>query len=291
VRDPLETRLRAELRTLRPDSVDADRLLAEGDRRARRRATVRTTVLAAAACVAIAVGVAGAVLASSGGGDDADDVVADDPDPVGPSQSRAEAERDGVVPELAALPLDVRAEELLAGVPGGEGEQWVLARPGAEAAGLAGDDCTLGDDAGVANVDRICVAEYGEVLRLGEDGTVARAYPMPGLVPTWLHVADRYVYAGREGDGGLPASSLVRIDRASGEATILVLTERSEEGDPEHPSYRQADAARTEQGLALVDGRSGATAAGWTDVESWTGPLVADIPGIDELLDGLPPEG
>ena len=73
------------------------------------------------------------------------------------------------------------------------------------------DGCGFGDLAGIYPTEVTCSAEYGEVL-LVVDGSIVKAYPMPGAVPSWLHIADKYVCSGRVGDGGLPDSTLVRID-------------------------------------------------------------------------------
>lgn len=122
-----------------------------------------------------------------------------------------------MIPELAALPLRSRAAATQF-FDAAEGTWAITAVPNVE----PGTDCTLGDPDGTYGTERICTAEYGEVLLVDPAGSVLRAYPMPGAVPTWLHATDEAVYAGRVGDGGLPESTIVRIDRQTLEAQVRV---------------------------------------------------------------------
>ncbi len=136
---------------------------------------------------------------------------------AGPSQTPAEAERDGVVPELATYPLADRAVPTRwFDTPEGT---WAITtmpeRPG-------GTDCTVGDAEGAYGTEYICSAEYGEVLLVDEQGAVLRSYPMPGEIPTWILPTKDAIYAGRVGDGSLPESTIARIDRHTLEAEVLV---------------------------------------------------------------------
>jgi len=136
---------------------------------------------------------------------------------AGASQTLAEAKRDGVVPALAEFPLDARA------VP----TEWFDAPEGTWAITKMperpdGSDCTVGEPDGVWGTERICSVEYGEVVLVDEAGRLLRAYPMPGEVPTWIYPTKDAVYAGRVGDGALPESTIVRVDRGTLEAEVLV---------------------------------------------------------------------
>ncbi len=140
--------------------------------------------------------------------------------PSPPSQDAGSAERDGVVPALAELPIALRVEPIES-IASKEG-RWVLSRPTAATLDLA-PGCGLGDPEGVYGRDIICVVEYGEVLLMDADGSeILRAYPLPSLPPQHLVVTDDAVFCGRQGDGGLPDSMLCRIDRATLEWTVRV---------------------------------------------------------------------
>jgi hypothetical protein len=139
----------------------------------------------------------------------------------GPSQSPADADRDGVVAAVAALPLGQRMV-VQASVEAPEGV-WVVSRiaPSAE---QPGQGCRLGPEEGQTPTDWICTTEYGEVLLL--DGTqtrILRAYPLAGVPPQFLRLTDDALYCGRPGDGGLlPDSMVCRIDRHTLEATVRI---------------------------------------------------------------------
>jgi len=145
----------------------------------------------------------------------------------GPSQTSAEARRDGVVVVLAEFPFTERVEPL-AEVPT-DGGTWMLARPTRVVLQAAGSDGCLDTDA-VDPEEAICVAEYGEVLLVDRAGRIVRAYPMPAAVPTWIAVVSGVVYAGRIGDGALPDSTLVRIDRRTLAAEVLAIQSSIEPG-------------------------------------------------------------
>jgi len=142
--------------------------------------------------------------------------------PVGgaPSQSRADAERDGVVSALAELPVSLRVDPVT--TMQADGGLWVLSRPQGETAELA-PGCGLGDPDGLYGRDIICVSEYGEVLLMDPSGErILRAYPLPGLPPSLLLVTEDAVFCGRWGDGALPDSMLCRVDRNTLEWSVRV---------------------------------------------------------------------
>lgn len=144
----------------------------------------------------------------------------------GPSQSPADAARDQIIGDLAALPLDERAQTwpneadpfpLLWFVT--PTEVWVTVEPPRRPDGA---DCVIGDPDGAYGTEQVCTHEYAELLRLDHDGNVLAAYPFPGLSPSWLHTTADAVYLGRVGDGGEPSSMVARIDRTTGDAEVVV---------------------------------------------------------------------
>jgi len=143
-----------------------------------------------------------------------------------PSQSPEDAARDGVVPELAELPFELRVEiDAEIDLPD---SRWALSRPSVATYDLT-DGCRLGDPDGLYGRDSICVLEYGEVLLLDGTGTtILRAYPLPRHPPQAIVISDDDVYCIRQGDGALPDSMLCRIDRITGEWTVRVFPLESE---------------------------------------------------------------
>jgi hypothetical protein len=135
------------------------------------------------------------------------------------SQSPQDAARDGVVPVLAALPLNERVDAAAA-VGTAEG-RWVFSTPD-QIPTEAAPDCALGDPLGTRWRDFLCIDEYGEILLMNADGTrIIRAFPLPfAHTTTHLVVTDKAVYCASQGDGGLPDSLLCRIDRTT--LTMLV---------------------------------------------------------------------
>lgn len=142
---------------------------------------------------------------------------------AGPSQSRAEAERDGVIGEVADLPLADRfrpldhstgADRIVA--PEGT---WVIST---RAIRRTGPGPCLGDQSGRYGLNYVCGPEYGEILLLDGSGHIVRAYPFPSYTPHELALGADALYCARQGDGGLPSSMLCRIDRRSLAATVRV---------------------------------------------------------------------
>lgn len=155
------------------------------------------------------------------------------------SQTPGEAERDGVLPAVAALTFDQRVELPTPARPGeatrietAEGV-WIVSRMPRETAGDEG--CGLGDTDdpnALFRRDVICTTEYGEVLLLDHDEQrILRAFPLPGLPPQRIAVSDDAVWCARVGDGGLPHSVLCRIDRDTHEWQVRIF--------PHHPSWEQ----------------------------------------------------
>jgi hypothetical protein len=142
--------------------------------------------------------------------------------PTGPSQTAAEAARDGVLREVAALTFDQRVEvrpPVEAGfstrLETDEGV-WIVSRMPSKSTRLA-DGCGLGatdDPDAVYRRDVICTLEYGEVLLLDHaESEIMRAFPLPGLPPQRLQLSDDAVWCARRGDGALTDGMLCRIDR------------------------------------------------------------------------------
>lgn len=140
------------------------------------------------------------------------------------SQSAEDAERDGVVAALAALPLHLRVE------PTARSESpegwWVGNRIPLTAAHRA-EGC-VGDRSGVPGLDFSCIGD-GELLLLDETGErIERAYPLPEIAPRWIEVTDDAVYCGAQADGGQAHSMLCRVDRETGELTVRVFPSSQE---------------------------------------------------------------
>jgi hypothetical protein len=127
------------------------------------------------------------------------------------------------------------------------------------------------------------VAEQGFVFLVGDMNRVVRSYPMPGGAPNWIVVDDDYVYAGRIGDGGLPDSGLVPIDRDTLDATIVALPTWIDSPGTEWPDEWLV-AARDEVEMYFrvagvtedVDG---------VEAVSTIGLRVVDIDGLDRLME------
>ena len=195
-----------------------------------------------------------------------------------PSQTAVEAERDGVIPALASIPYESRVHELAE--VSSNGNVWILAEPTDVLVRFtSADGCRLGDPNGTYPTEVICVAEYGEILLLDEEGDIAKAYPMPGAVPSWIHVTPEFVYAGRIGDGALPSSTLVRIDLTTLESTVVVIP-HSSGGQEWPPDWHIA----TEEQTAAYSDLVGFAPATGTQVTSWIGQVFVNLEGIDALI-------
>lgn len=125
------------------------------------------------------------------------------------SQSASEAERDGVAPAVAGLTFGQRVD-IQGEVKAGE-QRWVISRIPAE---------TLDDIGYGFFVDAGIDPSSGELLHLDGDH-IQRAVSMPSAPPTWILADGNLVFAGRQGDGAYPSSSIVRVDITTGDATRL----------------------------------------------------------------------
>jgi hypothetical protein len=193
-----------------------------------------------------------------------------------PSQSPDDARRDHVIPALAALPAANRSR-WQAVIHSAEGT-WVLSRPAVAMSEANG--CALGDRAGVYGVDWICTSEYGEVLLLDDADRIVRAYPMPGVPPKWFEVTDNAVYAGAVGDGALPNSTVVRIDKKTMTAQVIVFPNPDGGRTPPLPGWRTATSKSSLSTLVEV----GAAQPPRTAVHSAIGPVGVDLEGIASLF-------
>lgn len=202
--------------------------------------------------------------------------------PERPSQSVRNAERDGVIPELAALPLSVRTERVI-GVEATEGI-WALAAPTQELNDLAvADGCGFGNlEGGTYGVDVICVPEYGEVLLIDDAGRIVKAYPMPGAPPSWLTVTEAAVFTGHIGDGGLPDSTLVRIDRSTLDWQIWVIPAEIDGAESFPPDWQVAEGERSDSYTGIV----GFTAGDGTLVDSPLGDVYVDLEALEAFFAG-----
>jgi hypothetical protein len=106
---------------------------------------------------------------------------------------------------------------------------------------------------------------------------------MPGAPPSWIHVADHAIYSGHIGDGGLPDSTLVRIDRDTLEATVVViLTGIDSDGSERLPTWHIAPASYSDAYYEAVHINSDAPG---TPVSSWIADFTVDIDAIDAIID------
>jgi len=198
---------------------------------------------------------------------------------VEPSQSPADAERDGVVPALAALPISLRVDPQFA-IPTDEG-LWVLSQPKAETVAWP-QGCGLGDPTGLYGRDIICVLEYGEVLLMDPTGErILRAYPLPGLPPYLLVVTHDAIFCGRWGDGALPDSMLCRIDRTTLDWMVRVFPWYMESGFSElSETYIPSNWTIDDPIDASYFEHMEMTDAGLT-VEGWGGARLVDPTTLD----------
>jgi hypothetical protein len=201
---------------------------------------------------------------------------------VTPSQTPEEAARDGVIPALAALPLNVRVDPLTS-FTAVEGT-WVVSEIAASYQPT--DGCSLGPPDGKELIDRICMYEYSEVLLLDDDGSIERAYPMPASPLSWAHLTPRFLYAGRIGDGALPDSTIIRIDRETLAATVVVLPSLSP--DPTGIEWPPGWMVATADQMAAYPNLVGFSPdMNGTPVDSWIGSVVLDLDEIDRFITEL----
>ncbi|MGI8518673.1 MAG: hypothetical protein ACR2ME_10125 [Acidimicrobiia bacterium] len=128
-----------------------------------------------------------------------------------PSQTPEDAARDGVVPLIATAPVELRINGQLAA--GDSGWSWVASRLTEDFVTLTdASNCHLAQPLSAPAASR--GREYGELL-LMEGDRIFRAFPMPGSPLSWLYLANEAAYTGHIGDGAIPHSTIMRIDRVT----------------------------------------------------------------------------
>lgn len=139
-----------------------------------------------------------------------------------PSQSSADASRDGVNPIVAALPLHGRTDlgwgspDYLTGTVS-EDDRWVLSRLPLE----VGQE--LRDTGQIAAVETSLVYELLHVVGgVDTPARVLQAVPTDVLSPAWVAVGPDAVYSGRKAISSGLNPVLIRIDQQTGEIERLV---------------------------------------------------------------------
>lgn len=172
------------------------------------------------------------------------------PAPAGPSQSAADAARDHVPSQVAALPLAARLipapspdPGLATGVTTPEGV-WLISRP--DLGTVTASGCLPADPA--AGIGYRTCSDYSEVLLVSPDRSrILRAVPVPAAPPQWLVAGGGAVYAGRQGDGGAPDSMVLRIDPGTGRVVGRIFPAQ----DAPDPGLTAADVGSWPEGWAL----------------------------------------
>jgi hypothetical protein len=192
-----------------------------------------------------------------------------------PSQTPAEALRDGVLPALAALPVSKRlaaVDPLYEGtthtrITAAEGV-WLISRP--DISDLSPDTgCLPGRAGGTGGTTsyRVC-SDYSEILLMTPDlRQVIRAFPIPGEPVQWIVLTPEAIYCGRQGDGAIADSMVCRIGRAS-----ISATGRSAGG--------QAFTARVFPPETTLDADSRTSVKGWPGL--WTTNAPDKRTGFDQ---------
>lgn len=196
--------------------------------------------------------------------------------PNEPSQSPENAQRDGVLADLAALPLQLRSHPLVT-IESEEGT-WVLSEVPRELGGGV-----LGDSSGDYGVDFIHPYEYGELLLVGRNGDIDRAYPMTAFPPSWLLVTDHAVYAGRVGDGALPWSAIGQVDRATLDAQFLIFPYADTQYDFWQPDWKFAP-DDYDQPPVTIAGMDAAPTDPFAQAESWMGNVHVNLEEVQKLF-------
>ncbi len=206
--------------------------------------------------------------------------------PSGASQSPAEATRDGVVAEVAALGIAERVSQYPERVGPTRIETpegiWLISAVSLETPDLE-QGCIIGDSSGVYGRDFICVNEYREVLLLDRTtGEIIRGYPFPSVPPQSLLLTDGAVYCLSQGDGGAPTSMLCRIDRRTLSATVRVFpVDSGSQFGPEGDQFIPDNWAIAQPGLAGFDRMT--MLAGELRVASQVGSARVDADSLEIL--------
>ncbi|MDJ0664411.1 MAG: hypothetical protein QNJ75_07610 [Acidimicrobiia bacterium] len=206
----------------------------------------------------------------------------------GASQSAADAKRDGVVGSVAELSIADRVRALV--WADSEEGLWVLSRTDRSEEMVLAGACEPEDPGCVYGRDYAFVPEYAELLLMDPTGAeILRAFPMPGLVPSWLVVGHDAVYTGRIGDGGLPDSSVVRVVRETFELAGMVFAAELDGPSQVVTAIREGnwlagwlvyEGPELDRSVVTMDGN---TVAG-VKAQSWIGEVWVDPDGIDSLL-------
>ncbi len=185
-----------------------------------------------------------------------------------------------MLPEVAAL-SHVERVDALEEVATPEGV-WTLSRIPFDADDLVATGGVMGDPDGDYGTDWVQGFEYGEILLIDGDGQIARAYPMPGTVPSWIVMTEAAIFAGRIGDGALPDSTLVRLDRVTLDADVLLIPAPFDGGTQWPADWAIATPAQ----VRVYEDSVGFASQGaeGTPAESWIGDVVIDIDGINALV-------
>ncbi|MCB9388045.1 MAG: PASTA domain-containing protein [Acidimicrobiia bacterium] len=147
------------------------------------------------------------------------------------SQSEADAERDLIIDEVAALPTSLRVNPVgwISGPTRVDTPQgtWVISELNSDnefsVFGELPNGCVLGDGSGQYGKDYVCVGRYKEILLLDKDtGEILRAYPFSEVTPQGLAATDDALYCNRQGDGGVPDSMLCRVGFDDLEADVRI---------------------------------------------------------------------
>jgi hypothetical protein len=266
-------RLRSDLRAERAATVAPDGLHVSGHRRWQRR-RARRAWAGAVAAVALVLGGAAVAAAQVDEGASVGTRRLSPPDgtattaPEGPSQTPEDAARDGVDPDVAALPMSVR-RGVVAGQDGPPEGRYVINRPPGPA--------------------------VAEVLLLDGEDRIVRAFPMGGLEPTWLDVTAFEVFGGLYHEAGFggrrPAVTVFRIDRRTLELTGMVFPNHGMPVTPGRDGYVEttADRWRPAPDGVLVDDLVGVDQRpGWEPAISTDDPVWVDRAALGELF-GQPP--
>ena len=198
------------------------------------------------------------------------------PESTGVSQSPAAAKRDRVLPEVAALPMAERAVPT-AWLAAREGT-WAITRPPTPNDGA---DCVVGDPDLPYGSGHVSLCDYAEIVLVGQDGRIDRAYPTPSSTPTWLLATKDAVFAGRVGDGGQPESTIVRIDRRTFEARVLIFPSTEGGLQTDDPRWSVAPSTAHIDDLVRVGEQ---VPPSDVLVESWIGVTGIDLPAVEQLF-------
>jgi hypothetical protein len=163
-----------------------------------------------------------------------------------PSQSRSEAARDKILPDIAALPLSQRVAPIAPLHPGAvtrvaaaEGT-WLISHPDVSSiVGQCPDPTPSFNAQGNVNAGGSCV-EYTEILLMTPDlSRVIRAYTIADEPAQWLVLTPKALYCGRQGGLGFHDSMVCRIDRSTLKFTVRAFP--SSRPGPTDPAAIAAD--------------------------------------------------